>query len=442
MSEMNRRQFLGKTAAAGVGLSTFGILKAVRGADAPSNAVRIAVMGVNSRGTALSSALARLPGVQVVTICDVDSRAIAQGIAAVTKNGGAEPKGEKDFRRVLEDPTIDGMVMATPDHWHAPGTIMALAAGKNVYCEKPLSHNCREGEMVIEAVRKSGKVFQMGNQRRSQPGIIEGIKLIHEGGIGRPYFGRGWYCNNRASIGIGKEAPVPEWLDYELWQGPAPRRPYKDNLIHYNWHWFWNWGTGETCNNGTHEIDVMRWAMQADFPTKVTSTGGRYRYDDDWEFYDTQVVGYEFPNEQAIVWEGRSVNAIESEGRPRGAHVFGETGSVIFDTAGYTHYDEKGKEVKSVQGETDNSGIDTRSPGIKMDMNHLGNFCDAIRGNAKPNSVVEEGHKSVVLCHLGNVAQKSGRVLNCSPENGHIIGDDEAMKMWGREYEPGWEPKV
>ena len=288
-----------------------------------NDTLRVAVIGTNGRGLAHVECLTDgLPNVTVAAICDVDDRAIAKGIKETLKRQKSEPKGIKDFRKVLEDKSIDAVTIATPDHWHAPMAILALAAGKHVYVEKPCSHNPREGELLIEAVAKYGRVCQMGNQRRSFPTMHEAMELLHGGMIGKLVFARAWYTNKRDSIGHGKAAPVPEWLDYELWQGPAPRKAFVDNLIHYNWHWHWHWGTGEALNNGTHEVDVCRWALGVDWPTRVTSNGGRYFFQDDWETPDTQVISWDYADGKSITWEGRSCNGFPMEGLDRGALIY------------------------------------------------------------------------------------------------------------------------
>ncbi len=234
---------------------------------------------------------------------------------------------------------------------------------------------------------------------------------------------------------------MPDWLDYELWQGPAPRTPYRDNVVHYNWHWFWRWGTGKINNNGTHEIDVCRWALQVDYPTRVTSAGGRFHFDDDWEMYDTQVASYEFERGKSITWEGRSCNGRPIEGRGRGVSIHGEEGTVIIDRSGYVVYDLDNKEVKSRNRRTTVSALDTRG-GSDSTALHINNFLESIRGNEPPNAPVDDGQRSSLLCHLGNIAQRTGNALHCDPSNGHVIDDREAMDYWSRQYEPGWEPKV
>ena len=203
----------------------------------------------------------------------------------------------KIFAEFSREKDVDAITIATPDHWHTPMAIAGLQAGKHVYVEKPCSHNPAEGEMLVQAQRKYQKLVQMGTQQRSSPHTIEIIEKIHAGAIGRPYFAKAWYVNNRKSIGIGKEVPVPPQLDWDLWQGPAPRRPYRDNVHPYNWHWFKIYGTGETLNNGTHEVDVCRWALGVDYPKRVTSSGGRYQFKDDWQFYDTLVTSFEYEDQ-------------------------------------------------------------------------------------------------------------------------------------------------
>ncbi len=435
----DRRTFI-KTASAGVAGAS--LLGTVRGFAAPSSQLNVAVMGVNSRGGVLATSFARAEGCKVTHICDVDERAVAKSIKEVSEVGGGHvPTGAVDIRKVLEIPDVDILVIAAPDHWHAPAAIMALQAGKHVYVEKPASHNPREAEVLVQAQQRYDRIVQMGNQQRSSEESAQVIDAIREGIIGRPYYARAWYANNRGSIGRGQSAPIPEWLNYDLWQGPAPRMPYQDNLIHYNWHWFRHWGTGEICNNGTHEIDVCRWALGVDYPIRVTSSGGRYHYDDDWEFYDTQIASFDFAGDKTITWDGRSCNARLVEGRGRGASIHGEYGTVIIDRDGYVVYDQDNREVWKRSRMTGEATMDIRGGGGLTDR-HIQNMLQAIRDGSPQNSPISEGQKSTLLCHLGNIAQKTGHVLQCDPANGRILNDGEAMGMWSREYEPGWEVGV
>jgi predicted dehydrogenase len=279
----------------------------------------------------------------------------------------------------------------------------------------------------------------LGTQRRSSPSDIEAIQELKNGVIGRVYFGRAWYNRARTSIGFGKEAPVPAWLDYDLWQGPAPRRVYKDNVIHYNWHWFWHWGTGEALNNGTHEMDIVRWGLGADFPIRVSSLGGRYAFKDDWETPDTQIITFDFPNNTSAVWQGISCNGKYEIG----SLLYGEKGSMDIKEDGYTILDLEGKIVKDVKKEDLMSGTPTTvtSSPIKDEL-HVANFLESILDNKLPTADVEIGHKSTLLVQLGNISYRVGRTLIIDPKNGHILGDPEALRLWSRDYEKGWEPVV
>ncbi len=437
---IDRRSFILQGSTAALGISTLGRFSPDRRKRQEQDRITAAVMGVNSRGNELAKSFARV-GANVRYICDVDSRAIEKTVAEVAAMQGHSPEGVTDFRRALDDPALDALVIAAPDHWHAPATLIALQAGKHVYVEKPCGHNPREGELLVEAQRRYGRIVQMGNQQRSSPESNEVIQKIREGVIGRPYFARAWYGNTRGSIGRGVTAPVPDWLDYELWQGPAPRTPYRDNVVHYNWHWFWRWGIGEICNNGTHEIDVCRWALGVDFPTRVTSAGGRYHFDDDWECPDTQVASFEFDNGSTITWEGRSCNGRPIENRGRGASIHGTEGTAIIDRSGYVIYDRENNEIsRRVRGETVDA-LDTRGGGTLTDL-HIENFLDAIRGDAAAAAPIHDGSRSQLLCHLGNIAQRTDGSLRCDPQTGRILGNPRATQLWNREYEPGWEMKV
>jgi predicted dehydrogenase len=446
----NRRDFMKKVAVTSAGLAIGGTAfgfsaKSYNNIIGANDRIHVAAIGLNGRGNSMAGTIAKQKNTEVSCVCDVDSRTMPKAINSVLKAGQTTtPKSEGDCRKVLEDKLIDAIYIATPDHWHAPLTIMGCQAGKHVYVEKPLSHNPREGEMAIAAARKYDRVVQMGAQRRSAPILTQGIEQLHNGIIGRVYLAKTWYTNNRKSL-VLKPAAVPSWLNYELWQGPAPRATYQENLIHYNWHWLWNYGTGEALNNGTHEVDVARWGLGVDFPTRVTSVGGRYHYQDDWQTPDTQIITMDYPGRVSLMWECRSSNGRAIEGADRGIIFYGEKGSL--DTGGdsYKVYDNDGKlinEVKSLIAEGAIEGRNTASPSLGMDSLHVADFLDAIRNNRRPNCDVELGHKSITAMQLGNISWRVGRDLNIDPKNGHIIGDFEAQKLWGREYEKGWEPKI
>jgi predicted dehydrogenase len=438
---MKRREFIRNTSLTTAGITILNF--PVFGKNAPGNKVVVAVMGVNSRGAYLAKCFSQLNNVEVAWLCDVEEKAIANGLEPF-KNASRKPSIIKDIHELVKKKDFDALIIATPDHWHAPAALLGVANGKHVYVEKPCGHNPHEGELLIQAKHKYPKQFiQMGNQRRSFPTLIEAVKQVREGIIGNPYFGKSWYTNNRKSIGIGKKIPVPPTLDFNLWQGPAPRRDYKDNLVHYNWHWFWHWGTGETCNNATHELDCCRWFLGVDYPVKVTSSGGRYAFKDDWETPDTQVAGFEFAEGKTITWEGRSCNNFPVEGAGRGFIIYGDKGTLVnYGNDDYKIFDYGNKLVKEVKTTVSNDATNTVSASGNLDLYHFNNFVDSIRGETTINSPIDEGHKSILLCHLANIAQRTGRTLHCDPKNGHILNDPGAMKLWKREYEKGWEPNV
>ncbi len=426
-SPLHRREFIKRSGLLAAGLSAWQSASLLRGADSPGEKIVLAVMGTNGRGLDLIAGFTAIPGVEIAYICDVDTRAIAKGITATNRKQAKEPKGLGDFRRALDDKEVDALVIAAPDHWHGPATIMACAAGKHVYVEKPACHNPHEGELMIAAARKHRRVVQLGTQRRSMPGIIEAIDKLQAGAIGPVRYARAWYNNARGTIGRGQVVPVPSWLEYSLWQGPAPERPYHDNVIHYNWHWFWHWGTGELGNNGIHALDVCRWGLGVEFPHRVTSGGGRYHFQDDWETPDTQVVTYDF-GDKGLVWEGHSCDPYDAEHTGFGASFYGDGGAMVVGSSGYRILDGKGKEVS--QG----SGPGSDSP-------HQRNFLDCIRSGKSPNAEIEVGFKSTLLCHLGNIAQRTGRTVSLDPDTHRITGDLNAAALWRREYRPGWEPR-
>ncbi|HSU65850.1 MAG TPA: Gfo/Idh/MocA family oxidoreductase, partial [Tepidisphaeraceae bacterium] len=379
-------------------------------------------------GSHLAVTLATLPGVEVAYVCDVDEHYLGKAVEAVSKKQKTAPQGVGDFRRILDDKSIDAIVIATPDHWHTPAAILGCAAGKHVYVEKPCCQNAREGEWLLQAARTHDRHVQHGTQRRSWPGVQEGIQKLREGAIGRVMLAKAWYFNNRPTIGHGKEAPVPSHINWDLWQGPAPRRPFHDNFIHYNWHWFWHWGTGELGNNGVHFLDVARWGLGVDRPVRVTSGGGKYRYDDDQETPDTQNISLDF-GDKTITWENRSWAATTPNDPPYDVAFFGESGSLFVHAGGYTIYDLKGKQVSTGKGEAG-------------DAIHLQNFVNAMRENGKLNAEIAEGVSSATLCHLGNIAYRTGHTLHLDPHTKQILNDPDATALWGREYEKGWEPKV
>lgn len=450
MKEQNkqtRRHFIGNSVTGVAALTLGGILpgfsaKSYGSILGSNEKIRVSMMGVNSRGNALAQTFAERPNCDVIHVCDVDSRAIEN--CRKTLEGvrrGIQTTAFKDFRKSLESKDIDAMVIAAPDHWHAPAALLAIQAGKHVYVEKPCSHNPNEGELLEKAAARYGKAIQMGNQRRSYPNVIQGIQELKDGVIGRVYFGKSWYTNNRPSIGFGKEVAVPEWLDWNLWQGPAPRQAYKDNIVHYNWHW--HWGTGEALNNGTHMIDLLRWGMGVDFPVRVSSNGGRFCYHDDWETPDTQIINLDFKENVSMTWEGRSCNGRYIEGSSVGVEFYGEKGSMLMDGGnGYTVYGLDNKVIKEVKPEQKIDARNLANPSGSLDGLHVQNFFDHINNKTALHADIHSGHRSTLLMQLGNIAQRVGHSLEIDPASGHILNDRDAQKYWSRTYEKGWEMKL
>ena len=415
MTGIDRRTFLGSAAAV-----------AVSGRLAPGSApaserIRMGVIGVRGRGAELAREFAKRADVEVVALADIDDAAFAKGVPAVEKVTGKAPRTEKDFRKLLDDKEIDAVAVASPDHWHALMAVMACQAGKDVYTEKPASHNVVEGRRMVEAARKYKRVVQLGIQRRSMPHVIDAVAHVRAGGIGTVGMARAWILQKRPAIGPGKPADVPNGVDYAMWQGPAPDRPFMSNRFHYNWHWLWNWGTGELGNNGIHGVDVARWGLGVEAPLAVTSGGGRFVFDDR-EVPDTQVVTWEFPK-ACIVWEHRLYDKHPLDGLGFGIAFHGDQGVLTVDEKGWKVAD--GKEA---------GGKATEGLGA-----HLTNFVDCVKSRNAPNADIEVGHLSTRLCHLGNIAHRVGRKLAFDPATESIPGDAEANALLAREYSSRFE---
>lgn len=390
-----------------------------------SEKIVIGIMGANNRGAAIAKGMIDSGQVRIGYICDVDQRVTERMKGLIAKGQSGEPKTTGDFREILDDPSVDALVCAAPNHWHAPATILGCAAGKHVYVEKPCSHTPAEGELAIAAARKHDRVVQMGSQRRSWSAVVEAIKKLHSGEIGDVLYSRTWYNNRRGPIGTGKPADVPEWLDWDLWQGPATRKPFIDNIVHYNWHWHWHWGNGELGNNGIHGLDVARWGLDVTYPIRVTAGGGKYRHHDDQETPDTMMVTYDFPENKTITWEGLSWSPLGPHDVGFGISFHGTEGSIVVRNSGYSQFDMRGKEV-------------TTQSGSNGDTDHFADFLGAIRTGRRPNADIELAHQSTLLCHLGNIAYRANQVLQIDPSSGHINDDGLMETYWSKEYADDW----
>lgn len=427
--KMNRRHFIRQsTAVTALLAGTAPFLTSTASAQGnTSSKIRVGVMGL-SRGMAhVNNALA-LPNVEVAYVCDVDQQRIDRAIDVVEKKNAPKPRGVQDFRHMLDDKDVDAIMIATCNHWHAPATILACSAGKHVYVEKPGSHNPQEGIWMVQAARKHNRVVQMGNQRRTWPAIREAMARLHAGVIGETTFARCWYDNARGSIGTGKKVPAPSHLNYDLWQGPAPRKDYKDNLIHYNWHWHWHWGNGELGNNGIHALDLARWGLNVELPKSVSYTGGRYHYQDDQQTPDTAIATYDFGGKGAS-WDCSSCHPRREENHDF-VRFYGTKGTLAINGAGYEVFDLDGQSLEKHSGEGGDRG-------------HMDNFFDAIRTGKRPNSEIEIGQTSTLLCHLGNIAYRTGQTIHFDPASKTIKAPQHhSAKLWERDYQTGWKPII
>jgi predicted dehydrogenase len=430
---ITRRSALKSSAvlAAGAALSRFSSLRA---ADAAGRKLRVAVVGLG-RGLSLVRTLLTLPDVEITYIAEVDPNRLAAGAKTISAKSSGGYRTVTDFRRILEDKTVDAIFIAMPNFWHTPAALLAMQAGKHVYVEKPGSQNPHEAELIVAAQKKYGRVVQMGNQRRTW--MKEAIEALHGGVIGRTRFGRAFYYNDTTKRGVvGKNARrgVAD-LDWNLWQGPVPDDGQRDmkSYVHYDWHWLWHWGNGELGNNGVHCLDILRWGLRADYAERITYLGNRYWFEDEQETPDTGTAVYDFGEKGGCEW-------VQSSCHPRPAEVpraeimfYGEGGTmgINYDRDSWTIFDPAGKEVSRGRGK---GGGDAA---------HIGNFLDAVRGNARLNSPIEEGQKSTMMCHLGNIAYRTSTVVRCDPTTGKLIENPAGEKLWQREsYRKGFEPKI
>ncbi len=421
-----RRKFLAASAA----ISSLSPLAANQdGAGEKSRPIRIGVMGL-SRGMDLAKDFAKIANVEVAYLCDVDDARLTSAAKQFSDRFNATPKTVKDFRNILDDKSVDALICAAPNHWHGPATIMACKAGKHVYVEKPCSHNPQEGEWMIAAAEKYKRCVQMGTQRRSAPGTRAAIEKLHQGAIGNIFLSRCYYIGLRGSIGKGEEAQPPANFDYDLWQGPAPRKPFRSNYVPYNWHWFWHWGGGELANNGVHGLDLCRWGLQVDYPTRTVSAGGRYWFDDDQQTPDTQTASFEFADGRQIVWSATSCNKHRVD---YFCSFYGDRGTMELEGDGkYRIFDKQDKMIE-----------EGREASIGQ-LEHLQNFIECVRDD-KPsglNQPILEAHKSTLLCHLGNIAQRTGKTVLTDAKNGHVLNDVDQQNMWARQYDPAWKDAV
>ena len=444
----NRRDFIKKASAGAIGVALTNTLNAMPAKSyeniiGANDRINIAIQGLGRRlGGYIESIERKESNVRLLYLCDVMKSQRDKAAKRFEGKINNKPVPENDIRKILDDKNVDAIFMATPDHWHTPGACMAMEAGKHVYLEKPCSHNPHENELVVAFQEKYNKVVQMGNQQRSSVESTEIIKDIHNGIIGNTYKAIAFYTNSRGEVPIPVKAPPPVGLDWNLFQGPSPRKDYMHDTWNYNWHWYgWDFGTAEMGNNATHELDIARWAMDVKYPEHVDVFSGKLQYiEDGWTMYDTMEANFRFSNNRIIQWDGRSRNGYNKYGKGRGTIIYGSEGSVFIDRGGYSLYDLKGKLIRDSKSLKEEGGV-ALGGGGDLSTRHAVNFFETIRGKEKLNSPIQQGAISQMLTHYANISSRIGKPFEVDETNGRIF-DRDAMKLWKRTYEPGWEPKL
>ena len=422
---ISRRSFLTRSAAGAAFASP--LAAAARGIVGAHDDLRVAVVGVRGRGNQHIRGFEKLDGVRVVALCDADKNVLHGRVTDLSKKTGREIAGYVDVRKLLEDDSIDIVSIATQNHWHSLMGIWACQAGKDVYCEKPVSHNIWEGRQLVAASEKYGRIVQCGTQSRSNPGLRDAIAFVQQGGLGEIRLSRGLCYKPRPSIGkVGAPTPIPDHIDYDLWCGPAPKAELMRAKLHYDWHWVWATGNGDLGNQGIHQMDMCRWALGEDAlaPT-VISVGGRLGYDDDGETPNTMVTLFDYPS-APLVFEVRGLPRKAGDkqmdrfmGAGIGCVIHCEGGWLsITSYAGGVAYDNAGEEVKKFRGGGD----------------HFANFVKAVRSRdvADLNAPIVEGHLSSALCHMGNISYRVGEVAPTRRITSAVQNDIPLAESWGR----------
>jgi predicted dehydrogenase len=437
MERMTRRAFLEQSGRAALGAAA-GLTVLRAWSHSPNDTIGVAVIGLNGQGKAHIRQFSEIEGVRLVALCDVDERVLQQAGAIVEQRTGTRPKLYTDLRQLLEDKAVDAVSTATPNHWHALLTIWACQAGKDVYVEKPACWSFEEGEKMIEAARKYNRIVQVGHQTRSDPVTRLAVQRAWAGEIGKIYMSRGLCYKPRGPIGFQKDTDPPPWLNWELWQGPATRRPFNPNYVHYNWHWFWNYGNGDIGNQGVHQVDIARWFLNKRYPVKVHSVGGRYGYEDQGETPNTQIATFEYEDGTLLVFEVRGLFTNDEQGA--------KIGNLVYGSLGYMSSGDGYKPRRSPQEELPEKENSQRPElGGTGEPNHYRNFIQAVRSRrvSDLHCDVEEGVISAQLVHLANISYRLGRALRFDPVRKQFIGDREANAMLRRQDQPkGFEIPV
>ena len=428
MNTPTRRSFIRQT---GGVLAVAGTLPSLHAQGAHDRIV-VALIGPGGMGMGHLQWFAAQKDVSLAYVCDPDESHRRSAAQTAEKLSGTRPKEVADMRRVFEDKSVDAVVIATPDHWHAPATILACDAGKHVYVEKPCAHNIREGRLMIEAARRTKRIVQVGTQSRSTAHMMRAMELLHGGAIGEVLISKAWNSQLRANIGKEKPTAPPAGFDYDLWTGPAPVVPFQKNCQHSWWRWFYNFGTGDAGNDGVHDIDIARWGLGVEtHPSVVSATGGKLFFDDDQQFPDTMYVSFDYAPDakskrrRQLIYEHRIWSPYVQEGHENGNAFYGTKGVMILSkNSGWKLYGERNELKEEMKGSADTAA-------------HERNFLDCIRSGQRPAADIETGHLSAALAHLGNIAVRTGRMLRFDPAAEKISGDDEAAALVRRSYREG-----
>lgn len=429
MSTLNRRDFIAASTAMGAAaLAPLRPKPAIAGAN---EAIRVGVVGLNGRGKSHIDDFHNLPGVELVALCDVDEKVLADRANQYEKATGRKVKRYIDMRELFDDGNIDAVSFATPNHWHSLGGIWAMQAGKDAYVEKPCSHNVWEGRQLVRAARKYDRICQHGTQSRCAPGVQEAIRKLREGVIGEVYMAKGLCYKWRDSIGkAGGPQPIPREVHYDLWVGPAPKKPLMRKRLHYDWHWFWDTGNGDIGNQGVHEMDMARWGLGVKLPRRIQSMGGHYMFDDDKETPNTQIAVFEYPEEGKLLqFEVRHWITNHEGDFKSGAK--NEVGVLFYGSEGYMAMGDSG--YKTFLGKERTPGPSGSGKG-----DPFANFIEAVRSRNREllHAEIEVGHISSALCHLANVAYRVGRAVEFDPTTEQCVGDGQASQLLTRHYRP------
>jgi predicted dehydrogenase len=428
MNRITRRRFIRNVAIGTTAAHLATVRRSAMASDTPrrgpNEEIRVACIGVHGQGVGHIDSHTKAKNVRVATICDVDENVWADRIKQVEGAGQPRPQTEFDLRRVLDDKSIDCVSIATPNHWHALAAVWACQAGKDVYVEKPCSHNIVEGRRIVEAAQKYGRMVQHGTQARSAPAVREAIKLLHDGAIGDVYMARALCYKIRNSIGDAPDSPAPPGVHYDNWLGPAPSRPFNKNRFHYNWHWNWDYGNGDIGNQGVHQMDIARWGLNRKLPVRVSSMGGRFTYKDQGQTPNTLVSSMQYEDGAMLVFEVRGRQTNDEWGCHVGNLFYGSKGVMaIRDTEGPYEIMRDGK--KEGQKGASTEGYD-----------NFFSFHKAVRSRRIEdlNAPIEEGHYSAIICHLANISYRLGRSLHFDAATERFKDDAEANTLVTRSY--------